>query len=431
MVAVDGAKGDLGLMRTLWAKANKILPVSSGGDIRSFNLLRQLAASDQVVFFSYYDGVPDHEYETELRKQLPGSICVCTGKKVDSQVARVLDYVRCLPQDVPYAVSRFASRVVCERLNVEIEDTRPDVVICDFLDAAVNFSRRLPVPSVLFQHNVESEIWRRHAEMASNPLKRQLFRLEYAKMLRYEKAALAKFDRVIAVSERDRSLMSRWVDATRIDVVPTGVDLSQFQSREMSRASSSLVVFVGAMDWEPNIDAVEWFSENVWPTITNKLPDARFRIVGRNPGSRVQRLRRESVEVTGSVPSVIEHLAEAAVVVVPLRIGGGTRLKIYEAMAAGKAVVSTAVGAEGLEVNPGRDIWIADQSHEIANAVIALLEDREIRAKMGRAAAEQAAKFDWSAVAGKVRRSLMKAVTEHNAANVDQFVTAAAPGSGR
>ncbi len=412
-------------MRILWAKANKILPVSSGGDIRSFNLLRQLAASDQVVFFSYYDGAPDHEYETELRKQVPGSICVCTGKKVDSRFARALDYAQRLPHDAPYAVSRFASDMVRERLSCAIEETQADVVVCDFLDAAINFPRSLSVPIVLFQHNVESEIWRRHAELASNPLKRQLFRLEYAKMLRYEKAAVAKFDRVVAVSEHDRSLMSSWADASRIDVVATGVDLSQFQSRETSGSSSSLVVFVGAMDWEPNIDAVEWFSEKVWPTITDKLPGTRFRIVGRNPDSRVQRLRRESVEVTGSVPSVIEHLAEAAVVVVPLRIGGGTRLKIYEAMAAGKAVVSTAVGAEGLEVNPRKDIWIADQPGDMANAVVRLVEDRELREKMGCAAAEQAAKFDWSAVAGKFRRSLIKAVTERNVADVGQeFATA-------
>ncbi len=420
-------------MRILWAKANKILPVTSGGDLRSFNLLKQLAASDQLVFFSCYDGVPDHEYETELRKQLPGSICVCTGKKVDSRFARVLDYARRLPQDPPYAVSRFASRIVCESLRRAIEDMHPDVVLCDFLDAAVNLPGRLAVPAVLFQHNVESEIWRRHAEMASNPLKRQLFRLEYAKMLRYEKAAVAKFDRVIAVSEHDRSLMSRWLDVNRIDVVPTGVDLSQFQRCGTSSSSGSpLVVFVGAMDWEPNIDAVEWFSEKVWPTIANKLPDARFRIVGRNPSSPVQRLRRQSVEVTGSVPSVIDHLAEAAVVVVPLRIGGGTRLKIYEAMAAGKAVVSTAVGVEGLQVNPGKDIWIADQPGDIANAVIRLVEDRELREKMGRAAAEQAAKFDWSAVAGSFRRSLMKARTERSAANMDQeFATPVFSGSSR
>jgi len=132
--------------------------------------------------------------------------------------------------------------------------------------------------------------------------------------------------------------------------------------------------------------------------------------VGRNPDRRVQKLSSPAVEITGSVPSVIEHLKQAAVVVVPLRIGGGTRLKIYEAMAAGKAVVSTSVGAEGLVVHHGSDIWLADDAGSLAEAVVALLLNRELRRDMERAAAAQARKFDWSAVAEKFRLALGKAV---------------------
>lgn len=425
MGAIRRAKGDDDLMRILWAKANKILPVSSGGDIRSFHLLRQLVAADQVTFFSYYDGKIDREYEAELEKQLPGCICVSTGKTLDSKLSRGMDYVRRWPQDAPYAVSRFASGKVRDRLRRFIFATRPDVVVCDFLDAAINFPKRLPVPSVLFQHNVESEIWRRRAETESSLLKKQILKREYSKMLRYERAMVAKFDRVIAVSEHDRSLMSRWVDASRIEVVPTGVNLSQFQSTDQCNSSSRLVLFFGAMDWEPNIDAVEYFCATVWPSVIAKVPDARFRIVGRNPDARVRKLQGSNIEVSGSVPSVVSHLRDAAVVVVPLRIGGGTRLKVYEAMAAGKAVVSTAIGAEGLDINPGRDIWIADEPREIAYAVTQLLYDGELRGRFGRAAAKQATRFDWSAVAGKFRQVLCKTARTTAAANVGQeFVCA-------
>jgi len=412
------AAGDNDLMRILWAKANKILPVSSGGDIRSFHLLRQLPATDDVTFFSYYDGDMDREYEMQLEKQLPGCVCVATGKKVDSKLARGMDYLRCLPQDAPYAVSRFASPKVRDRLRSAIFKIRPDVVLCDFLDAAVNFPRRLPVPSVLFQHNVESEIWRRHAETETNLLRRRVFGHEYNKMLRYEKAMVAKFDRIIAVSEHDRSLMSGWVDARRIDIVPTGVDLSQFQTGEVRDSGSKLVVFTGAMDWEPNIDAVEHFCATVWPNVIAKHPEARFRIVGRNPDPRVLRLHGDNVEVTGSVASVVSHLEEAVVVVVPLRIGGGTRLKIYEAMAAGKAVISTSVGAEGLQVNPEKDIWIADEPRAMAQAVIQLLEDDQLRFRLGRAAAEQAARFDWPIVAGTFRKILCSSARGSRETNI-------------
>src|SRR5207237_2716497 len=160
----------------------------------------------------------------------------------------------------------------------------------------------------------------------------------------------------------------------------------------------ALVVFVGAMDWEPNIDAAEFFCSEVLPRIQAKIPEVRFRIVGRNPGRRVQRLKGKSVEVTGTVPSVLNHLQEAAVVAVPLRVAGGTRLKIYEAMAAGKAVVSTSIGAEGLDVHHGRDIILADNPGTFAQAVMMLLGDIELRRRYERAGAELAGQYDWSVI---------------------------------
>jgi glycosyltransferase involved in cell wall biosynthesis len=225
--------------------------------------------------------------------------------------------------------------------------------------------------------------------------------MEFKRMLAYEQAAVKKFHHVIAVSEHDRKLMSAWVDPSWITVVPTGVDLEQYAPDSSISEPESLVLFVGAMDWEPNIDAVEYFCEEVWPLVLAKIPSARFRIVGRNPDRRVNSLTVKSIEVTGRVPSVINHLREAAVVVVPLRVGGGTRLKIYEAMAAGKAVVSTSVGAEGLEVHDGRDIVLADSPTRFAEAILTLLRDRNLRKNYERAAAELAARHSWQAVGKK------------------------------
>ena len=409
-------------MRILWAKANKILPVRSGGDILSFNLLKRLAERDEVIFLSYYDGDADAEYEKELKRCLPGAICVATGKRQDSVLAKGVHYLLRSQDEAPYAVSRFRSDRVRRQLRECLERDHPDVVVCDFLDAAINFPDEVTVPSVLFQHNVESEIWRRHAETSQSLGKKQVYKREFAKMLRYEREMVRKFDRVIAVSEHDRSLMSAWVDASRIDVVPTGVDLEQYRCDENAQPSGSLVMFVGAMDWEPNVDAMEHFCATVWPAIMARVPEARFRIVGRNPDGRVQSLASASVEVTGSVPSVVEHLREAAVVVVPLRIGGGTRLKIYEAMAAGKAVVSTRIGAEGLDVNDEKDIWLADDAASQADAVVTLLEDRERRRSFERAAAAQAAKFNWPAVAEIFRRALNEATVAGQ--KVEQLATA-------
>jgi len=386
-------------MRILWVKADKLLPVENGGNIRTYHVLRYLSSRHQLTFYSYYGGNPDPNYESALQEQLPGSVAVCTGKAELSGVPRGIDYLKHVGNSAPYAVSRFADEKVQHDLALWFRDERFDVVVCDFLDAAVNFPGRLNIPSVLFQHNVEAEIWRRHAETASSPLKKAMYGVEFRKMQRYEEAAVRKFQHVIAVSENDRELMMRWVDRERITVVPTGVDLAHFTPDGLRATEPEPVIsFVGAMDWEPNVDGVEYFCGEIWATIKAEVPEARFRIVGRNPVRRVQKWVSESIEVTGRVPSVVEYLRESAVVIVPLRIGGGTRLKIYEAMAAAKAVVSTTVGAEGLDIHPGRDIMLADDAKAFSQAVIMLLRDRELRRRYENAAAETAARYNWPAI---------------------------------
>jgi len=406
-------------MRILWVKADKLLPVQNGGNIRTYHVLRYLSARHELTFYSYYGGTPDPHYERELQQQLPGAMAVCTGKRELAGAARGLDYLAHLSARPPYAVSRFAHATVQKQIQTWFRERRFDVAVCDFLDAAVNFPGSLSIPSVLFQHNVESEIWRRHAATAGNPAKNMMYRMEFRKMLRYERAAVCKFQHVIAVSENDRSLMTRWVDGDRVTVVPTGVDLAQYQPDPAAsdrNASAPLITFVGAMDWEPNVDGVEYFCGEVWPQIKAEVPQARFRIVGRNPDRRVQKWASNSanpnddgsVEVTGRVPSIVEHLRQSAVVVVPLRIGGGTRLKIYEAMATGKAVVSTTVGAEGLDVHHGRDIILADDPRSFAQAVIMLFRDRELRRRYEKAAVETAARYDWPAIGERFSEVLQR-----------------------
>jgi len=391
-------------MRILWVKADKLLPVQNGGNIRTYHVLRYLPARHELTFSSYYGGSPDPDYERELQRQLPGALAVCTGKRELSGTARGLDYLAHFSAHPPYAVSRFADAKVQKQIQAWYREQRFDVAVCDFLDAAVNFPGSLGIPSLLFQHNVESEIWRRHAATAGNPAKQMMYRMEFRKMFRYERAAVCKFHHVIAVSENDRALMMQWVDGDRVTVIPTGVDLAQYRPDPANSdsntlpASAPLVSFVGAMDWEPNVDGVEYFCGEVWPAIKAEVPLARFRIVGRNPDRRVQKWASDSIEVTGRVPSVVEHLRESAVVIVPLRIGGGTRLKIYEAMATAKAVVSTTVGAEGLDVHHGRDIMLADDPRSFAQAVIMLLRDSELRRRYQTAAAETAARYDWPAI---------------------------------
>src|ERR1017187_8015192 len=285
-------------MRILWVKADKLLPVQNGGNIRTYHVLRYLSARHQLTFYSYYAGTPDPDYERELQRQLPGAVAVPTGKRELSGAARGLHFFGPLRAPPPYAGSPFADAKVQKQLRTWFREQRFDVAVCDFLDAAVNFPGRLSIPSVLFQHNVESEIWRRHAATAGDPAKKMMYRMEFRKMFRYERAIVCKFQHVIAVSDNDRRILAQWVDGDRITVVPTGVDLAEYRpgpaetdkmTTDSSSASAPLLTFVGAMDWEPNIDGMEYFCSEVWPLIKAEVPRARLRIVGRNPDRRVRK----------------------------------------------------------------------------------------------------------------------------------------------
>jgi glycosyltransferase involved in cell wall biosynthesis len=397
-------------MRLLWVKAGKLLPVDTGGKIRSYNLLRHLAAEHDVTLLSYYGGRPDPAYEAELTRHFPLAVTLNTGAPDDSPIGVALDYGRRVLSPAPYAVTKFTSPRVSHLIKTWFRERRFDAAVCDFLSASLNFPAALSTPSVLFQHNVESALWQRQAAHEPNPVKRLAFRLEAAKMARYERVTVRRFPHVIAVSERDRQEMIAMTEPSRLSVVPTGVDVDRYRAAAGAPVRQPLLMFLGSMDWEANIDAVEYFCREIWPAVLRAVPSARFRIVGRNPHPRVLKLASDSVHVTGSVPSVVDHLREAAVFVVPLRVGGGTRLKIFEAMAAGKAVVSTTVGAEGLDVHDGHDVILADTPSRFADAVIDLLRDPERRGRVEAAAAQLAARFDWSVVARRFEAVLLRAI---------------------
>lgn len=386
-------------MKILWVKPGKLLPLDSGGKLRTYNILRHLSANHELTYISYYGGQRDEAYESEILIHLPGTMPVHAAAGGSRPIERTLDYLRSLPLRAPFAVSKFTAPQVQSLLGEWIPQRRFDVAVCDFLASTLNFPRTLSTPTALFQHNVETVLWKRRAEFEAKWRDRMVSRIEYAKMARFEPRQVRRFHHVIAVSEADRKAMSSMVDPSHISVVPTGVDLGRHRYDPDARPAGPLVVFIGSMDWKPNIDGVEFFCQEVWPLVLANAPEARFRIVGRDPHARVKRLASESVEVTGSVPSVVDHLREAAVFVVPLRIGGGTRLKIYEGMAMGKAIVSTTVGAEGLDVQHGRDILLEDSPSDFAKAVVTFLRDDDVRRRYEAAAAATACNYDWSVIA--------------------------------
>jgi glycosyltransferase involved in cell wall biosynthesis len=410
-------------VRILWVKAGKLLPADTGGKIRSYNILKHLARSHAVTLLSYYGGRRYSVYESAIQKEFPGAQTVFTSIPSSNTLAQSAAYLRSLFQPAPFAVSKFTHRRVRQAVSQALASRQFDIAVCDFLAPSLNFPPFLPVPTVLFQHNVEAALWQRRASIESNLFKRMAYKLEAARMNRLERRTLGRFHHVIAVSEHDRQLLLQMNPDCAITVVPTGVDTQKYSIASPAQAGPPKIVFTGSMDWEPNIDAVSYFCQQILPLVRTQRPRAVFQVVGRTPHRKVKRLASESVQVTGTVPSVTDYLRDATVVVVPLRIVGGTRLKIFEAMAMGKAVVSTSIGAEGLEVESGRDLILADSPEAFADAILQLVDDASLRRRFEEAGAKLAAQFDWSLVAERFVAVLEETARSFRAKTTPQAAT--------
>lgn len=316
----------------------------------------------------------------------------------------------------PYPVDLWKWRVDQVRQQVDqlIAGGGIDVCVADFLFAAANVPLGGPVPVVMFEHNVEYMIWKRLSAIEPSPLRRALFEVEWRKLRAREAAACAGSDLTVAVSEPDRRILAQLAPDARTASIPTGVDTTYF-SPIAGREQPSRLVFTGSMDWHPNEDAVLHFADSMLPLIRQQIPDVSLAVVGRRPTERLRQAgEKHGILVTGTVDDVRPYIAEASVYVVPLRAGGGTRLKIFEALAMGKAVVSTTVGAEGLALTPGREYVAADDPRAFAAAVVSLLRDSRRRRALGQAGRRLVEeRYSWAQVAGEFESLCLQAVADH------------------
>ncbi len=233
--------------------------------------------------------------------------------------------------------------------------------------------------------------------------------VQWLRLRRYEAQVCRRADRVLAVSEADAVALRRLVPNLTVTVTPNGIDTRAYRPETPStngQIPANALVFTGTMDFRPNVDAVLWFVGEVLPRIQAEEPDARFLAVGQRPHRRLDALRNNlAVTLTGWVADTRPYVAAATVVVVPLRVGGGTRFKLLEAMALGKAVVATRLGAEGYPVTDGRELLLADSPADFAAAVVALLRDPQHREALGRAArAFVEERYDWRVIVPQVER---------------------------
>jgi glycosyltransferase involved in cell wall biosynthesis len=387
-------------MHILWVKMGGLWPATTGGRVRSLQIISELARRHRVTVLTTHGPGDDAD---GLARRLSccdrvDSIPHAVAKRGDPGFAAAV--ARSWLSPYPVDLHKWKTPVLHTEVRRLIGSGMVDLCVSDFLFAAVNVPMRGPVPVVLFEHNVEYLVWQRLAALESRPWRRALFEIEWRKLRAREADACRSADLTIAVSDTDLERLEALVPGMRGATVPTGVDTGYFMPGEHDEQPDRLV-FSGSMDWHPNEDAVIYFADVVLPMVRAHVPGVSFAIVGRNPSARVRDLAsRPGIVVSGTVDDVRPWIGEGAVYVVPIRAGSGTRLKIFEALAMGKAVVSTSVGAEGLGMEPARHYVAEDDPGAFANAVVSLLRDPARRRALGRAGrALVESRYSWPVVA--------------------------------
>lgn len=384
-------------MRILFLSAPLLFPANTGGRIRSSEILRRVARRHEVTALCFRTP-DDSEAAIEAMRACCARLLTVPFTDTPKFTPRFYAALAAsLTSALPYTAWKYRNAEVRACLSSEV--LAQDLLVCDFLQPAVNLPAVTPVPVVLFQHNVEAAIFDRHVAHAPNPVARAYLSLERRKLARFERQVLERAAHTVAVSDADRAQMIERYGVSNITAIPTGVDPEYW--RPTGEPEGTDLVFTGSMDWIPNQDAVRYFAAEILPIIRRQVP-ASFVVVGRNPPASIRDLEQTvpGVRVTGTVDDVRPWVARGAVYVVPLRIGGGTRIKIFEAMSMARSVVSTTIGAEGLPVEAGRHLLVADTPDAFAAAVLRLLGNREERHRLGSAARQfVSSRFTWDAAA--------------------------------
>jgi sugar transferase (PEP-CTERM/EpsH1 system associated) len=406
-------------MKILWVKAGGLVPPDTGGKIRSYHILRELAREHSVTFFSFY-AAHDGDLHPDLKDMFDRVVCIPLKLPAPKSLAEIRDYGIHLLSSEPYSITKYCRPEVRRRLHALLQQETYDVILCDFMVAAGVIPWDWPAPKVLFTHNVEATIWRRHYEVATNPVWKAISWWEWRKMEAAERRYLRLADQVLTVSQTDRDAFAAFAEPGKLTVIPTGVDVDYFRPMPVEETANSLV-FTGSMDWLPNEDAILYFVDAILPLIKQQCPEVSLEVVGRSPSRKLQALAEaeKSIRLTGWVEDIRPFVARGSVCIVPLRIGGGTRLKIFEAMAMNKAVISTSLGAEGLPVRSGENILLADTPNDFAESVISLLRDPIQRQRLGIAARDLVQEsYSWPRVAESFARTLHDAVISCKHRNV-------------
>ena len=386
--------------RLLFVSPRFLFPMDQGGKIRTGNILRSMKGGAFDISLVSPAPVDHGRYATDIEAS-------CDRFSWWTEQRRsVVRRVAALTSRLPVAAATDRSAAGCEVVQRGLAE-RPDVVVVDFPHADVLMPPRFDTASVMFTHNVEAEIFERHAQRGTG-IWRLVWADQWRKMVRLEQQSLQRYDSVVAVSQRDRAVLADRYGLPVVEAIDTGVDLDYFamnrpESEPDPGADGGVLVFVATMSWAANVEGIHFLLDEVFPRLLRVRPLVRAVIIGRNPpASLVDKVRERglAVTLTGFVDNIRPFVAAANVYVIPLFVGSGTRIKAFEAMAMGRPVVSTSLGVEGLDVTDGQNFLRADDGDTFAGAILGLLGDASLRARIAGAARRlMEERFSWARVA--------------------------------
>ncbi len=368
-------------------------PPDTGGKIRSYHLLRALTKRFEVDLYTVYYSNPPPQTAVEALQEYCRKVSLFQLKKS----WRTRDRIRRVLISLPRAAQHFHTPRSLQKAQKHIRGRGYDLLVADEMCMTPYAELAPELPKIIIRHKVDYAHYKEVARARPWGLEKILDYVEAMKLRRYSEAKMPLYQAFLACSEQDAALIQRDAPNVPALVIPNGVDLRKFVPSDKSNIRDTTLLYVGSMYYYPNIDAVEFFFESIFSKIQQSVSNLNVQIVGHNPPPAIQQLDgRDNVEVTGSVPDVRPYYQEADVFIVPLRLGGGTRLKIVEAMAMQTPVVSTTVGAEGLDISPGKNILIADEPAAFSEAILRLLSDSEFYNRIVEGGQVLAQRYGWS-----------------------------------
>jgi polysaccharide biosynthesis protein PslH len=368
------------IMNVLMIDEEVPFPPNTGKRIRTYNLIKRLGKRHNITYLCYENPTTTlPELKNVSFVQLPSPVLDQKG---------ILFYISLLKNIFstrPYSVDRHTSGIMSTKITSLMKSNNYDLIHCEWTPYTENLKTWISrVPSVLSAHNIEAQIWHRYFKTERNGFKKLYTFLQWKKMDRYERQASKDYSEVMVVSEPDKELFLNHYGRSNVTVVPNGIDQSYFLPLDHPIKPYSMV-FSGSMDWRPNQDGVHYFLKDIFPLIKKKLPEGTVVIAGRNPPRWLEDLSKKikGVCFTGTVDDVRPYISQGALYIVPLRIGGGSRLKILEALAMGKIVLSTSMGSEGLNLVDGEHLVIRDRPEVFASTAVDLMVHFEKNAYLG------------------------------------------------